>query len=221
MAGNFPVMMPARIGMAIFTIMVSVIIIWKRRFEGFLLPASACYSLVAGSRAVEFGWRCYWKDDIYLIWEIAPPFNTIENHTWLNVTGTLPYMEALSNGGTRCDIAARDLYVRAKYLSVDNMHERNKQICSCFASPVSVNRRTDFCGTPGAAVWCISGPPWIDRADIEGFWEIFPQNGVLASFQPKAYLGMELSAQGIVVTSSSQRIGGNEVGRTWLSRCGF
>lgn len=55
-----------------------------------------------------------WHDDIYSIWGFAPPFNTIANHTWLNVTGTLPYRQVLANGGTRPGIAGRDLMLRAR-----------------------------------------------------------------------------------------------------------
>ncbi len=137
-----------------------------------------------------------WNPHIYSIWDIAPPFNTIENVTWMNVTGTLPFLEVLTNGGTRLNISGLDLVLRAKYLSVDNMHERNTRILGRFASPDRMTGGRDFDDPGGRGRWHF-GAPYNDRADIEGFREIFPPNGVLASFQPLAYLGMEPSAKGL------------------------
>ena len=55
-----------------------------------------------------------WKEDIYGLWQIAPPFNTVEIGDWINLTGKLPYGELLANGGTRIVYEARDLTVRAR-----------------------------------------------------------------------------------------------------------
>ena len=137
-----------------------------------------------------------WKPHIYSIWDVAPPFNTIENVTWMNVTGTLPFMEVLTNGGTRLNISGLDLVLRARHLSIDNMHERNTRILGRFASPDRLTGGRDFDDPGGRGRWHF-GAPYNNRADIEGFREIFPPNGVLASFQPLAYLGMEPSAQGL------------------------
>ncbi len=137
-----------------------------------------------------------WKEHIYSIWDIAPPFNTIENVTWMNVTGTLPFLEVLTNGGTRLNISGLDLVLRARHLSVDNMHERNTRILGRLASPDRLTGGRDFDDPGGRGRWHF-GAPFNDRADIEGFREIFPPNGVLASFQPLAYLGIEPSAKGL------------------------
>ncbi|GMU23446.1 MAG: hypothetical protein AMXMBFR13_35240 [Phycisphaerae bacterium] len=137
-----------------------------------------------------------WKDDIYSIWGLAPPFNTIANHTWLNVTGTLPYREVLANGGTRTNIAARDLLARARHLGADNMHERNVRILARFARPDRLTGGRTFDDPGGRGRWHF-GEPHVDRADIEGFREIFPQSGDLATHQVMAYLGMEHTATGL------------------------
>ncbi|MGQ9652260.1 MAG: hypothetical protein ACUVXJ_19380 [Phycisphaerae bacterium] len=137
-----------------------------------------------------------WKDDIYAIWGFAPPFNTIANHTWLNVTGTLPYREVLANGGTRPNIAGRDVLARSRYLDVDNMHERNLRILSRFANPDRLTGGRTFDDPGGRGRWHF-GPPDIDRADVEGFREIFPQNGDMVTYQIMAYLGMDYRADGL------------------------
>lgn len=137
-----------------------------------------------------------WQDDIYSIWGLAAPFNTIANNYWLNVTGTLPYREVLVNGGTRPTVAARDLIVRSRFLGVDNMHERNRRVLSRFANPdrLTGGRTFDDPGGRGRWHW---GEPNCDRADIEGFRDIFPQHGDLVTYQVMAYLGMDYTAGGL------------------------
>ncbi|MCA9433362.1 MAG: hypothetical protein KC940_22780, partial [Candidatus Omnitrophica bacterium] len=137
-----------------------------------------------------------WNDHIYSIWDIAAPFNTINNETWIGITGTLPYMHVLTNGGTRMDIAARDLTVRAKYLSIDNMHERMKRVLGRFSSPDRLTGGRTYDDPGGRGRWHF-GTPNEDRADIEGFREIFPQNGVLATAIVRAYLGWEYDGEGL------------------------
>jgi len=137
-----------------------------------------------------------WKDDIYGIWELAPPYSTIGNVEYLPVSGTLPYKEVVSNGGSRPEIAARDLAVRSKYLSIDNMHERNKEVLARYASPDRLTGGRTFPHWIGR--WQFLGPP-DDLLDFEGFREIFPQGGSLASLQPAFYLGFALTADGLVM----------------------
>lgn len=137
-----------------------------------------------------------WNKDIYSIWEVAPPYNTRSNSTWLNVTGSLPFLEVLTNGGTRLDVAARDLQVRADYLSIDNAHERNLRILSRYASPdrLTGGRTVDDPG--GRGRWQFLGPT-NDRLDFEGFREIFTSNSILGAWQPVIYLGLRHTAQGL------------------------
>jgi hypothetical protein len=137
-----------------------------------------------------------WNKHIYSVWEIAPPFNTVGNTTWLNLTHVLPYMEVLTNGGTRLDLPARELVVRSKHVSIDNMHERNTRILTRFASPDRLTGGRTFPDPGGRGRWHF-GKPFVDRADIEGFREIFPQNGVLPVAEPMAYLGMEYAGKGL------------------------
>lgn len=137
-----------------------------------------------------------WNDHIYSIWEITPPFNSIANYTWLNLTGVLPYLHVLTNGGTRLDIAGRDITTRAKYLSIDNMHERFKRILGRYASPDRLTGGRTYNDPGGRGRWHF-GKPDSPRADIEGYREIFPVNGVLTSHIPVAYLGREMLAQGL------------------------
>lgn len=137
-----------------------------------------------------------WRDHIYDLWGFAPPFNTIANEAWINVTGTLPYREVLTNGGTRPTIAGRDLLVRSRYVGIDNVHERNCRILSRFASPDRFTGGRTFDDPGGRGRWHF-GPPDIDRADVEGFREIFPQNGDMVTCQVMSYLGMDYSADGL------------------------
>lgn len=137
-----------------------------------------------------------WNEDIYSIWGLAPPFNTIANNTWINVTGTLPYREVLVNGGTRPPIAGRDVLARSRCLGADNMHERNCRILARFANPDRLTGGRTFNDPGGRGRWHW-GQPNTDRADIEGFREIFPQNGDMVTCQIMAYLGMDYSAEGL------------------------
>lgn len=132
-----------------------------------------------------------WQEDIYSIWQISEPFNTLEINGWVGITGKLPYLQVLSNGGTRLLYGARGLTARARYLSIDNMHERNCQVLARFASPdrLTGGRTVDDPG--GRGRWHF-GAPHADRADIEGYREIFPGNGSLGEAQVSAYLGAEL-----------------------------
>jgi hypothetical protein len=146
-----------------------------------------------------------WRDGIYSIWEAVPPFNTVENysraptHTWLNLTGSLPWLNVLTNGGARLDTAARDLVARAKYMSAENMHERNEQVLARFASPDRLMGGRTCSNVPGGVPtgrWFFLGPD-VDLGDFEGFREIFPQDGLLATAQPISYLGMCYTGWGL------------------------
>lgn len=168
---------------------------------------AACYGVTGPDRARDILWwldrgqykpdeSLEWKDDIYSIWQIAPPFNTINNYTWLNLTGRMPYTHAVANGGTRLTIEARDLRARSRYLSADNMHERNVQVLTRFASPdrLTGGRIVDDPG--GRGRWHF-GHPDTNVADIEGFREIFWVNGTLATYMVAAYLGLDYSPHGL------------------------
>jgi hypothetical protein len=136
-----------------------------------------------------------WLDHPYSIWDLFPPFNTLENSKWLQFCGTLPWLQVLTNGGNRLDCTARDLQLRGRYLSADNMHERNERILERFASPDRL--------TGGRT----RNEHWIDRwfflgpdtqlGDIEGFREIFPQGGIVASYQPLLYMGIDYTPTGL------------------------
>ncbi len=137
-----------------------------------------------------------WQEDIYSPWQIAPPFNTKEIGDWIGITGKLPYFEVLSNGGTRLMYEARDLLARRAYVSLDNAHERNEQVLARFASPDRLCGGRTF-DDPGHRGRWHFGPPYNDRADIEGYREIFPGNGTLASAQINMYLGASFEAAGL------------------------
>jgi len=137
-----------------------------------------------------------WNKGIYSLWEVAPPYNTRSNSTWLNVTGTLPFLEVLTNGGTRLDVAARDLHVRAENLSIDNAHERNLRILSRYASPDRLTGGRTINDPGGRGRWQFLGPA-NNNLDFEGFREIFTSNSILGSWQPVVYLGLRHTAQGL------------------------
>lgn len=168
---------------------------------------AACYGVTGPDRGRDILWwldrgqympdeSLLWKDDIYSIWQIAPPFNTINNSTWLNLTGGAPYKEVVSNGGTRLLIAGRDLRARSKYLSIDNMHERNIQVLTRFASPDKLTGGRTFSDPGGRGRWHF-GKPDANVADIEGFREIFATNGTLCTYMIAAYLGLDYSPRGL------------------------
>ncbi|MEI7633668.1 MAG: hypothetical protein WCK47_05245 [bacterium] len=157
-----------------------------------------------------------WNKHIYSVWQIAPPFNTIGNTTWLNITGTLPYMEVVANGGTRLNPTARELVLRARYLSPDNMHERNKQVLARFANPDRLTGGRTFDDPGGRGRWHF-GEPDKDRADIEGFREIFPTNGDIAPAEIMAYLGMEFSTKGLWLRPRAP----SELNRITLQNIGY
>lgn len=137
-----------------------------------------------------------WHEDIYGPWQIAAPFNTIEIGDWVGITGKLPYFEVLSNGGTRLMYEARALAGRHAYLSIDNAHERNEQVLARFASPDRLTGGRSFDDPGGRGRWHF-GPPYVDRADIEGYREIFPGNGSLGSSQIALYLGSTFETDGL------------------------
>lgn len=137
-----------------------------------------------------------WSNDIYSIWEAVPPWNTRANSTWYNVTGTLPYLQVLTNGGARLDTAARDLFTRSQYLSVDNMHERNERILARYANPDRLTGGRTYNDPGGRGRWFFLGPN-SNIADFEGFREIFPGNGTVAAYQPVSYLGIKLTGGGM------------------------
>lgn len=140
-----------------------------------------------------------WQEDIYAPWQISPPFNTIEIGDWVGITGKLPYFEVLTNGGTRLIYEARALAARRAYLSIDNAHERNEQVLARFASPDRLTGGRTFDDPGGRGRWHF-GPPYVDRADIEGFREIFAGNGSLGSAQIALYLGASFEPEGLRLT---------------------
>jgi hypothetical protein len=137
-----------------------------------------------------------WQEDIFTPWQIAAPFNTIEIGDWVGITGKLPYCEVLSNGGTRLMYEARALSARNAYLSVDNAHERNMQVLARFASPDRLTGGRSVEEPGGRGRWHF-GPPYVERADIEGYREIFPGNGSLATAQIALYLGATFEPRGL------------------------
>ncbi len=137
-----------------------------------------------------------WVDDIYSLWGLAPPFNTIGNYDWVPYGGTLPYRQVLTNGGTRPVIAAVDLQARLRTLGADNAYERDCQVLARYASPDRLTGGRIVADPGGRGRWHF-GPPDTDLADIEGFREVFPQEGLLAAVHLPAYLGLEPTAQGL------------------------
>lgn len=137
-----------------------------------------------------------WLPDIYSVWTLAPPFNTIANYDWVPYGGTLPYMQVLTNGGTRPVIAAVDLQARLRTLGADNAYERDCQVLARYASPDRLTGGRIVAEPGGRGRWHF-GPPDTDLADVEGFREVFPQEGLLAATHLWAYLGLELTAHGL------------------------
>jgi hypothetical protein len=137
-----------------------------------------------------------WRKHNYSVWQLSTPFNTVGNTTWLNVTGCLPYLEVVTNGGTRLDIPARDLRTRSRYFSVDSMHERNRQILSRYANPDRLTGGRSVEEPGGRGRWHWGNPP-NERADIEGYREIFPTNGTLVTAAIASYLGADYRATGL------------------------
>jgi hypothetical protein len=138
-----------------------------------------------------------WQNNIYGIWEIAPPFNTITTSNYYNVTGTLPWMQVVSNGGSRLEIAARDLQGRSRNFPIDNMHERNSRVLGRYISPDRLTGGRTYPDPGGRGRWQFLGPN-SNLLDFEGFREIFPF-GSVATMQPDFYLDFVYRAEGLQI----------------------
>ena len=143
-----------------------------------------------------------WVPDIYSWWQIAPPFITVNNLDWQGLGGTpggFPYGSVLAAGGTRLGTAAVDIQARARVLGIDNAWQRVLQILDRYARPDRLTGGRVFADSGGRGRWHF-GPPQLERADIEGFREIFPDNGAVATALPIALLGLEPTAKGLQLT---------------------
>ena len=163
-----------------------------------------------------------WGPDIYSWWQIAPPFITVNNLDWQGLGGTpggFPYGSVLAAGGTRLATAAVDIQARARVLGIDNAWQRVLQVLDRYARPDRLTGGRVFADSGGRGRWHF-GPPQLERADIEGFREIFPDNGAVATALPIALLGLEPTAKGLQFTPQvPSSLEGYEVRRTWLRCC--
>ena len=116
-----------------------------------------------------------WHDDIYSLWQIAPPFLTVNNRDWQGLGGMpggFPYGSVLGAGGTRLLTAAVDLERGSNAGNRQCLATRSADPRSLRASGSSHGRST-FDDPGGRGRWHF-GPPDLERADIEGFREISP-----------------------------------------------
>ena len=143
-----------------------------------------------------------WQDDIYSLWQIAPPFLTVNNRDWQGLGGMpggFPYGSVLGAGGTRLLTAAVDLEARARTQGIDKAWQRALQILDRYARPDRLTGGRTFNDPGGRGRWHF-GPPDLERADIEGFREIFPDNGAVATALPCTLLGLAPTARGLSLT---------------------
>ncbi|WP_165234495.1 hypothetical protein [Aquisphaera insulae] len=140
-----------------------------------------------------------WGPGIYDFWQIAPPFLTVNNTDWQGLggqTGGYPFGSVLAAGGTRLGTVYPDLISRARIQGADAAWTRTLQVLDRYARPDRLTGGRIVLDPGGRGRWHF-GPPSLDRADIEGFREIFPDNGAAAVALPVAFLGLEPTAEGL------------------------
>lgn len=140
-----------------------------------------------------------WGPGIYDFWQIVPPFNTVNNTDWQGLGGQpggFPFGEVLSAGGARLATVMPDLVARVRILGPDDAWKRALQVLDRYARPDRLTGGRIVSDPGGRGRWHF-GPPQLDRADIEGFREIFPDNGAAATALPVAFLGLEPTAAGL------------------------
>jgi hypothetical protein len=126
----------------------------------------------------------------------------VNNRDWQGLGGMpggFPYGSVLGAGGTRLLTAAVDLEARARTLGIDNAWQRALQILDRYARPDRLTGGRTFNDPGGRGRWHF-GPPDLERADIEGFREIFPDNGAVATALPCTLLGLLPTARGLCLT---------------------
>jgi hypothetical protein len=140
-----------------------------------------------------------WKRGIYDVWQVVPPFITVNNRDWQGLGGTsggFPFGEVLGAGGARLSTVLPDLVARMRIHGPDSAWQRALQVLDRYARPDRLTGGRVFADPGGRGRWHF-GPPRLDRADIEGFREIFPDNGAAATALPVAFLGLEPTAVGL------------------------
>lgn len=143
-----------------------------------------------------------WRAGIYDFWQAVPPFITVNNRDWQGLGGQpggFPFGEVLAAGGTRLATVAPDLVARARVQGADAVWRRTLQVLDRYARPDRLTGGRIVADPGGRGRWHF-GPPQLDRADIEGFREIFPDNGAAATALPVALLGLEPTAAGLRLT---------------------
>jgi hypothetical protein len=140
-----------------------------------------------------------WQSGIYDYWQVTPPFITINNRDWQGLhgqSGGFPYGEVLAAGGTRLATVLPDLEARARVNGADDVWRRVLQVMDRYARPDRLTGGRVMADPGGRGRWHF-GPPRLDRADIEGFREIFPDCGAAGTALPIVFLGLEPTADGL------------------------
>jgi hypothetical protein len=144
-------------------------------------------------RWLDFGSVSYdgvaWQPGTLSIWGAAPPFNTRANFDALAVGGTLPYREVLTNGGTRQYIAGVDVFGRIPTLGPDNAWERAEAILARYARPDRLTGGRTYPDPNFRGRWHYGPPLDIDKADMEGFRELFHFEGNIGQSLVLGFLG--------------------------------
>ena len=132
------------------------------------------------------------KTDTYSKYRFAPRVNTIDCKDWwyLNGKAEIPsqdYDTHLENGGAILYTSGYDVMARAKYLGADNAFKRMQEILDRYEEPDAL------CG----------GSPL--RYELNNGWQVgtdvpFPESGLAPASFLYAFLGIQATADGLVVT---------------------
>jgi hypothetical protein len=85
-----------------------------------------------------------WTRGIYDVWQVVPPFITVNNRDWQGLGGTaggFPFGEVLSAGGARLATVLPDLVARMRIHGPDNAWQRALHVLDRYSLPPPRTRR--------------------------------------------------------------------------------
>ena len=132
------------------------------------------------------------KIDTYSRFRFAPRANTIDCRDWWYLNGgaeipSQPFDTHLENGGAILYTSGYDIMARAKYLGADNAFRRLKEILARYEEP------DRLCGGAPLRYREING--WQVGTDVP-----FPESGLAPASFLHAFLGIQATADGLLIT---------------------
>lgn len=160
--------------------------------EGFPGRAEAIFKWLDDGQCEKDG---VWRPDIYSRWIFAPRCNTINNYFWYSAppgSGLWVWDHQIQNGGADLYESGFDIIARAKHQSADKAWDRLRAILRRYTDPDRLCMKVGYYGeeiqgggTAGAVGWM--------RYE-------FPETGVLGSAFLYAFVGADISWDGLCLT---------------------